>query len=76
MSTLQELPAEKQIVSAAPDVISRDLTPEVEFLVLACDGIWDVLSNQEVVDFCRDRLAAGSEPEMVGCMPCAPRGLN
>jgi hypothetical protein len=26
------------------------------FLVLACDGIWDVMSNQQAVDFIGDRL--------------------
>ena len=59
------LPAEEQIVTALPDVIARDMTGDVEFMVLACDGIWDVMSNQEVIDYCRDRLAVGMEPEMV-----------
>lgn len=27
-----------------------------EFLVLACDGIWDVKTNQQVVDFVKERL--------------------
>jgi serine/threonine protein phosphatase PrpC len=26
------------------------------FVVLACDGIWDVMTNQEVVDFIAQRL--------------------
>jgi serine/threonine protein phosphatase PrpC len=26
------------------------------FLVLACDGIWDVMSNQDVVDFMATKL--------------------
>jgi serine/threonine protein phosphatase PrpC len=42
----EDMPAEEQIVTANPDIITRDLTPDVEFMVLACDGIWDVMSNQ------------------------------
>lgn len=41
------------------------MTPDHEFMIVACDGIWDVMSNQEVIDFCRDRFAAGREPEAV-----------
>ena len=35
-----------QIVSSCPDVVNRTVDKEWEFLLLACDGIWDVLSNQ------------------------------
>ncbi|KAI5478743.1 hypothetical protein MNV49_004668 [Pseudohyphozyma bogoriensis] len=47
------LDAEHQIVTADPDVIVHEPTPEDEFLVIACDGIWDVLSSQQVIDFVR-----------------------
>lgn len=57
--------AEEQIVTALPDVIIKDLTPDHEFIVLACDGIWDVLSNQEVVDFVRTRIAQNMAPEQI-----------
>lgn len=34
-----------QIITAEPDVESVELTPEDRFLVLACDGIWDVMDK-------------------------------
>ncbi|KAJ8747914.1 hypothetical protein K2173_012804 [Erythroxylum novogranatense] len=35
---------------SVPDVSFRHLTEKDEFIVLATDGIWDVLSNKDVVD--------------------------
>ncbi|CEH16810.1 pp2c-domain-containing protein [Ceraceosorus bombacis] len=55
------LPPEEQIVTADPEIISHDVDGEEEFLVLACDGIWDCLSSQEVADFVRRRIAEGKE---------------
>uniref|UniRef100_A0A2R5LLR9 protein-serine/threonine phosphatase n=1 Tax=Ornithodoros turicata TaxID=34597 RepID=A0A2R5LLR9_9ACAR len=57
--------AEEQIVTAYPDVVVKEITPSHEFLILACDGIWDVLSNEEVVEFVRVRIAAKMEPEQI-----------
>ncbi|KAL6586815.1 hypothetical protein OROMI_001803 [Orobanche minor] len=37
-------------VISVPEVSYRRITDEDEFIVLATDGIWDVLSNKEVVD--------------------------
>jgi len=59
------LQAEEQIVTAFPDVVEIQITDEHEFIVLACDGIWDVLSSEQVVGFCRARLAEGISPEKV-----------
>lgn len=57
--------AEEQIVTAYPDVEVREITEDWDFLVLACDGIWDVLSNEEVVQFCRKRIGMGMMPEEI-----------
>lgn len=58
-------PPEEQIVTAYPDVVTKDITPEHEFIVLACDGIWDVMTNEEVVEFVRTRIAAQMDPEQI-----------
>ncbi|ELU07597.1 hypothetical protein CAPTEDRAFT_117783 [Capitella teleta] len=57
--------AEEQIVTACPDVTEFEVTTDMEFLILACDGIWDVLTNQEVVEFVRARVADKMEPEII-----------
>ncbi|XP_078494893.1 protein phosphatase 1G [Ciona intestinalis] len=54
--TNKDFPLEDQMISAMPDVRSVKLQPTDEFMVLACDGIWNVYSSQEVVDFVRSRL--------------------
>ncbi|XP_008484374.2 probable protein phosphatase 2C T23F11.1, partial [Diaphorina citri] len=38
--------AKEQIVVALPDVTLRKLSTDWEFLVIACDGIWDVMTNE------------------------------
>jgi protein phosphatase 2C family protein 2/3 len=44
------------IVGGEPDVVVRPVTPDDEFLVLACDGIFDVLSPDELVLLVRQKL--------------------
>ncbi|KAM0797445.1 protein phosphatase 2C [Usnea florida] len=56
-----ELSPEQQIVTAFPDVIAHTITDDDEFLVIACDGIWDCQSSQSVVEFVRRGIAAKQE---------------
>lgn len=44
------LKPEEQPITAFPDVRKRDIKG-ADFLVLACDGIWEGKSSQDVVDF-------------------------
>lgn len=68
------LEPEKQIVTADPEFTTHQIDGEEEFLVLACDGIWDCLSSQQVVDFVRRAIANGDsltkvcEDMMVKCL--------
>ncbi|PUZ71923.1 hypothetical protein GQ55_2G352500 [Panicum hallii var. hallii] len=50
------LPAERQIVTAEPELKTVKLSEDDEFIVLACDGIWDCMTSQEVVDFVHKHL--------------------
>ncbi|KAF9899630.1 Protein phosphatase 2C 2 [Lobosporangium transversale] len=48
---------EEQIVTANPAIREHKITDEDEFLVLACDGIWDCMSSQDVITFIRKGIA-------------------
>jgi len=53
----QNMPSIEQQVSPEPEIfcLKRDHDRD-EFLVIACDGIWDVMSNQEVLEFVHKEL--------------------
>lgn len=64
------LSPEEQMVTANPEIKQEKLQPEDEFLILACDGIWDVLSNQDAVDFVREQLESGHSPQQAAEQMC------
>jgi len=45
-----------QMITAEPDIKQVTLDPEDEFVILACDGIWDCLTNEEAVQYVRERI--------------------
>lgn len=51
-----KLDLKDQMICAYPDIKYHNVTDEDEFMILACDGIWNVMTNQEAIDFVRDRL--------------------
>ncbi|XP_057213889.1 protein phosphatase 1bb isoform X4 [Triplophysa rosa] len=56
----------EQLVSPEPEVFEIPrVSEEDEFVVLACDGIWDVMSNEELCDFVRSRLEVWDDLEKI-----------
>ena len=56
-----DLPWTEQAVTAKPDITEMALTKEDSFIVIACDGVWEVLSNEEVCKFVSEALAATND---------------
>lgn len=52
----KKLKQEEQIISAYPDVKVEKISNETEFLIIACDGIWDCLTSQGAVDYLKERI--------------------
>ncbi|XP_069461563.1 protein phosphatase 1G isoform X2 [Ambystoma mexicanum] len=57
----KNLPPEEQMISALPDIKVLTLNEEHNFMVIACDGIWNVMSSQEVVDFIHEKIGKKDE---------------
>ncbi|KAG8342970.1 putative protein phosphatase 2C [Trypanosoma vivax] len=55
------LSPEEQAVSANPDVIHMELTPQDEFVIIACDGVWEKVSNEQAVEFVRKEVDEHSD---------------
>ena len=59
---LIHLPPELFQVSVEPDFIVYDLSDPKsipEFVIIACDGIWDCYKNSRLIQIIRDKLALG-----------------
>ncbi|CAL5424605.1 unnamed protein product [Camellia sinensis] len=56
----------KQWVTAEPETKILRIEPDLEFLILASDGLWDKVSNQEAVDIARPLCIGGiQKPELL-----------
>lgn len=54
-----DLPATEQQVSPDPEVTAVPRDKADQFLILACDGIWDVMENEEAAEFVLARMSEG-----------------
>uniref|UniRef100_H3HE73 PPM-type phosphatase domain-containing protein n=1 Tax=Phytophthora ramorum TaxID=164328 RepID=H3HE73_PHYRM len=47
------------LVISMPECQEIEITPEFDFLILACDGLWDTIKSREAVTYVADRLNEG-----------------
>eukprot|EP01126_Amoeba_proteus_P014085 TRINITY_DN160_c0_g1_i3.p1 TRINITY_DN160_c0_g1~~TRINITY_DN160_c0_g1_i3.p1 ORF type:complete len:298 (-),score=34.15 TRINITY_DN160_c0_g1_i3:85-891(-) len=55
----------KNFVTAHPAVKEIVLTPEHKYLILACDGLWDVCSHKDAATFVHKEFSHGKTPDEV-----------
>lgn len=48
---------------SVPEIMTHTLTQEDEFMVVACDGLWDVVSSARVVELARLHLQQSNDPD-------------
>ena len=47
---LEKFGGQKDVVIATPDIVEYELNEQYNFIVIGCDGIFDVLSNMEILE--------------------------
>jgi len=46
-----QMAPDKMAVSGNPDISKTPISKDTEFIICACDGIWDCMTSQQACDF-------------------------
>ena len=55
------LSEENQLITCVPEIKVEKLTDEHDFLIIACDGIWDCVTSQECITMAKEWLSTTQE---------------
>jgi serine/threonine protein phosphatase PrpC len=55
---------EAQILSSEPEIHHVSLTPDVEYLVVGSDGLYEHFTNEEIISFLKNGLLSQSSPNL------------
>ena len=47
---------EAQMITCVPEISQHEISDDDEFLVIACDGVWELWDSQAVCDFIKQRM--------------------
>jgi serine/threonine protein phosphatase PrpC len=61
-----------EVVTAVPELTTRKLQPGDQFVVLASDGLWDVVDDATAVKIVLESMAADFLDGVLGALPTAP----
>lgn len=53
-----------QAVTAHPDIMCVQLSSDVEYILLACDGLWDCKTSNEAVQWLNEKVYKNGKPSM------------
>lgn len=56
-----KLVSEETQVTVEPEIIHHKISINDEFIIIACDGIWDVFTNQDLIKYIRNKLVLGAK---------------
>lgn len=65
-----KLKPEDQMITCVPEIKTHDVSADVEFVFLACDGIWDCLTNQQAAEFVHERIDKVGEAYKASTIVC------
>ncbi|KAG4908697.1 hypothetical protein AAZX31_20G229400 [Glycine max] len=63
-------PFDQPILKAEPAILVQKLCPQDQFLILASDGLWEQMSNQEAVDIVQSCPRNGAAKKLVKTALC------
>ncbi|RLV94535.1 Protein phosphatase 2C 1 [Spathaspora sp. JA1] len=60
----------KDLVIGKPFTTSTQITHDDEFMILGCDGLWDVVSDSKACKLVRELFLQGNDPKLVAKKLC------
>ena len=60
-----KLKLDEQLVIPIPDIRIEKITPDIKFIFVACDGVWECISSQDLVKFVSGKIGKESNSKII-----------